>query len=268
MAEFKGIDVSKWQGEIDWHKVANTGIKFAIIRLGYRGYGDGSLKLDPFFRLNVQGAAANNIPYGVYFFSQAVNASEGAEEARYVMSQLETLTAKPLYPIYFDAEYSNENQTGRTDGISKAARTAAADAFCNTLELAGYYAGVYTYTSFALEGKIDYPALAAKYTMWLADYRTNYDKTLKRDIHQYSSAGKVDGINGPADMNLSAVDFPAIVKKAGLNGWPKTGTAETIKPTTVSIEAYNALQAKYTALQSEHKKLLQGIENLLKELGG
>ena len=267
MGEIKGIDVSKWQGEIDWRKVANAGIGFAIIRLGYRGYGDGSLKLDPYFRSNVLGAAAQNIPYGVYFFSQAKNASEGAEEARYVMAQLETLTAKPLYPIYFDAEYSTEKMTGRADGITKAARTAAADAFCNTLELAGYYAGVYTYTSFALEGKIDYPALAAKYTMWLADYRANYDRTLKRDIHQYSASGKVDGITGSADMNVSTVDFPAIVKKSGLNGWPKPGAQESAKPATVSIEEYNALQAKFAALQNEHNRLIQGIENLLKEMG-
>lgn len=222
----RGIDVSKWQGEIDWARVAPQ-VDFAIIRLGYRGYGaGGTVQPDPCFEANLDGAVAAGIPVGVYFFSQAVNAAEGEEEARFCLDRLKD--CKLDYPVYFDAEYSTHpRQQGRADNITCAARTEAADAFCRTLEAAGYYAGVYTYTSFALEGKIAYNVLAKRYAMWLADYRENYNKTLPRGMHQYTGSGRVDGIDGDVDWNTCTVDYPGIIREAGLNGW---GTPEPPEP--------------------------------------
>lgn len=271
MASFKGVDVSKWQGNIDWRKVANMGvIKFAVIRCGLRGWGSGTLELDEFFHANMKGAAEQGIATGVYFFSQAINAAEGEEEARFVLEQLKGY--KPLMPIYFDAEFGNAQKTGRADKISKAARTAAAEAFCKTIEKAGYYAGVYTYTSFALEGYIDYAALAKKYTMWLADYRANPNTTLRRDMWQYSSTGVVDGIAGGVDMNICDVDFPEIIKANGLNGWKAAETptegAESGGGEVVPLADYKAAEERAAAAESERAALVKELRKLITKYGG
>ena len=214
----RGIDVSKHQGNINWPTVAKN-VDFALLRLGYRGYGAaGTLQLDECFLANIQGAVAAKIPIGIYFFSQAINAAEGREEAEFCIKHLKG--HKLLYPVYFDAEYSSEkNHKGRADNISKEARTAAAKAFCETMEKAGYYAGVYTYTFFARDNKIDYSALATDYAMWLADYREDYDSVLPRGMHQYTGSGSCPGIVGDVDWNNCFVDYPTAIKNAGLSGW-------------------------------------------------
>lgn len=201
-----GIDVSKHQGMIDWSKVKTD---FAILRAGFGRY---TSQKDPQFERNYAGAKAAGIPVGAYWYSYAKSAEEAHEEAK---ACLHVLKGKRFeFPIYFDIEDSTQEFLG------KAVLTAMCEAFCDTLEKAGYFAGVYAST-YWFTSKIDHARLAGKYTIWLADYRAGYNKTLKRDMHQYTSNGHVDGISGRVDRNTCTRDFPGIIKKAGLNGFDK-----------------------------------------------
>ena len=193
------IDVSKHQGKIDWKKVPYR----ALVRVGYRGYGSGALCKDEQFDANLSGAKSNNKLFGFYFFSQAVNESEAKAEAEYCAS-----LAPKGYPLFFDAEWSHEVHDGRADSISKDVRTACARAFCKRAAELGFIAGVYTFTNFA-GANVDYEGLCKDYIGWLADYRDDYDKTLPRYIHQYTSDGSVTGISGRVDMNHLVKEIPA-----------------------------------------------------------
>ena len=201
-----GIDVSKHQGVIDWSKVKTD---FAILRAGFGRY---TSQKDPQFERNYAGAKAAGIPVGAYWYSYAKSAEEAREEAK---ACLQVLKGKQFeFPIYFDIEDSTQGNLG------KAVLTAMCEAFCDTLEKAGYFAGVYAST-YWFTSKIDHAHLAGKYTIWLADYRAGYNKTLKRDMHQYTSNGHVAGISGRVDRNTCTRDFPGTIKKAGLNGFGK-----------------------------------------------
>ena len=201
-----GIDVSKHQGVIDWSKVKTD---FAILRAGFGRY---TSQKDPLFERNYAGAKAAGIPVGAYWYSYAKSAEKAREEAK---ACLQVLRGKQFeFPIYFDIEDSTQGN------LSKAVLTAMCEAFCDTLEKAGYFAGVYAST-YWFTSKLDHARLVGKYTIWLADYRAGYNKTLKRDMHQYTSNGHVDGISGRVDRNTCTRDFPGIIKKAGLNGFDK-----------------------------------------------
>lgn len=216
------IDVSKWQKVIEWDRVPYK----AFIRIGYRGYGDaGTLVTDEYFERNLSGALANNKLAGFYFFSQALNVAEGKAEAEYAVKVLNG-RCKGL-PIFFDTEPSNEpNHNGRADHITKAARTAAAKAFCDRIKELGYMPGVYTYTAYAY-ANVYYADLVNEngYLGWLADVRTNYDKSLPRHIHQYTQANVPGITSGEVDMNR-------IVKPWGTD----TAPAEPAKPTTPTMQ--------------------------------
>lgn len=192
------IDVSKYQGKIDWKKVPYR----ALVRIGYRGYGSGTLCKDERFDENLSGAKNNDKLFGFYFFSQAVNESEAKAEAEYCAS-----LAPSGYPLFFDAEWSHEVHDGRADSISKDVRTACARAFCKRATELGFIAGVYTFTNFA-GVNVDYEGLCKDYIGWLADYQSDYDKTLPRHIHQYTSDGSVAGISERVDMNHLVKEIP------------------------------------------------------------
>ena len=193
----RGIDVSKYQGNIDWNAVAADGITFAIIRVGYRGYGSGALVEDSTFRRNIQGATAAGLMVGVYFYSQAINEAEAVEEASMVISLCQGY-GLPL-GVYYDTE-KVAGDTGRADGISAAERTACAVAFCETIRNAGYSAGVYSYASW-FYNSLNY-ANISKYKIWIAQYRDSLDFNYRYDIWQYTSTGKVNGVPGGVDMNI------------------------------------------------------------------
>lgn len=204
------IDVSHHQGAIDWAKVPYR----AIVRIGYRGYGSGKLMKDEQFNANLAGAKANNKLLGFYFFSQAITEDEARAEADFCASLTPT-----GYPLFFDSEWGHTTKTGvhdgRADNLTKAQRTACARAFCVRAAALGYQPGVYTFTSFAT-ANIDYEGLCKDYIGWLADTRTNYDKTLPRHIHQYSQTAKggVAGITGAVDLNHLVKALPAADKPA------------------------------------------------------
>ena len=195
-SQSRGIDVSKFQGSINWSQVKASGVDFAIIRVGYRGYGSGALVEDSQFRANIQGASSAGIPVGLYFYSQAVNEEEAVEEASMVLSLCGGYRLN--YPIYYDTEYV---AGGRANGISRETRTACAVAFCETIRNAGYSAGVYSYASW-FYNSLSY-ANISKYSIWIAQYRDNLDFKYSYKIWQYSSKGRVPGISANVDMNIA-----------------------------------------------------------------
>lgn len=201
------IDVSHHQGAIDWASVPYR----AIVRIGYRGYGSGKLMKDEQYDANLAGAKANAKLFGFYFFSQAITVDEAREEADFCAS-----IAPAGYPLFFDSEWGHTNDAGthdgRADNLTKDQRTAIAMVFCERAKTHGFMAGIYTFTAFA-SANIDYAYLCEDYIGWLADTRTNYDKTLPRYIHQYGQSS-VAGITGVVDLNHLIKALPASDKPA------------------------------------------------------
>ena len=192
-----GIDVSKWNGEIDWDKVKNAGVEFAIIRAGYRGSVTGSLVEDPLFAANIRGATASGVPVGVYFFTQAVNEVEAVEEASAVLQLIREYNLE--YPVFIDTEGAGGN--GRADGLDVETRTLVCEAFCRTIANAGYEAGVYANRHW-YNNNLHVDQLE-KYYIWLAEYRSAPLYQGYYHMWQYTSKGSIDGIEGNVDMSIS-----------------------------------------------------------------
>lgn len=191
-----GIDVSKWNKEIDWARVKAAGVDFAIIRCGYRGSKTGSLVEDPYFLKNIEGAQAADVKVGIYFFTQAVSEVEAVEEAS--MAVMLCRGYKLALPIFIDTE--GAGGSGRADALETETRTAVCEAFCKTIENAGYNAGVY-----ASKNWYEHNLLTDRlgdYTFWLAQYSSRATYKGDYDIWQYTSAGTVDGIETRVDLNL------------------------------------------------------------------
>lgn len=193
----KGIDVSEFQGQIDWKKVKADGVKFAFIRVGYRGWGTGKLVMDQYFTTNMKNATKAGVDVGVYFYSMAVNTEEAIEEAKLVLKSIKPYDLD--YPIVIDLEDAAYNQ--RTANLSQKQLTDIAIAFCNTISKAGHRPMIYANTTW-FTGKLDMSRLT-KYDKWLAQYYEVPFFPYKFEILQYSYTGRVDGIKGNVDMNLS-----------------------------------------------------------------
>lgn len=194
-----GIDVSKWNGNIDWNAVKNSGVSYVIIRCGYRGSSQGSLIVDPKFQSNIKGATDAGLKVGVYFFTQAVDRVEAVEEASMVLDLIKNYRIS--YPVFLDVEASG----GRADGISAETRTEVCKAFCQTIQNANYTAGIYANKTW-LTSKMDASQLSA-YKIWLAQYASAPTYTGRYDLWQYKSAGRVSGITGDVDLNLSYLGY-------------------------------------------------------------
>ncbi|MDD3368566.1 MAG: glycoside hydrolase family 25 protein [Lachnospiraceae bacterium] len=192
-----GIDVSKYQGDIDWEKVRDAGVQFAIIRCGYRGSQTGCLVEDPFFAQNMRGAAEAGIPVGVYFFTQATNEVEAVEEASMVVTLCERYQLD--YPVYIDTEGAGGN--GRADALDAETRTTVCEAFCSTLRNAGFGAGVYASRNW-LNNNL-YADRLSSFETWLAEYREIPEYEGYYTMWQYTSKGSIDGIEGNVDLDIS-----------------------------------------------------------------
>lgn len=192
-----GIDVSSHQGNIDWASVKAAGINFAIIRVGYRGSQTGALVEDSCFRKNIQGATANGINVGVYFFTQATTEAEAVEEASMALTLCSGYNLS--YPIFVDTE--NGSGAARANGLDKGTRTACVAAFCKTIANGGRKAGVYASKSW-YNNKIDASAFS-NYFIWVAQYNTTCNYKGKYNMWQYSSKGSVPGIKGNVDVNIA-----------------------------------------------------------------
>lgn len=185
----KGIDVSKWQGDIDWSKVRSDGIEFAIIRIGYGKYEE---QKDNKFEKNYESAKENGIAVGVYLYSYATTVEAANQEADCVLKWLNNRSLD--LPIYYDLEDSCQNN------ISKSVLTDICETFCQKIEKSGYWVGIYS-SKFFLTNKLDYKRLENKYTIWVAQYNNKNTYKGKYDMWQYSSSGSVNGIAGNVDMN-------------------------------------------------------------------
>ncbi len=196
-----GIDVSKWNKEIDWKKVKAAGVEFVIIRCGYRGSSTGALVEDPYFRKNIEGAVKEGIKVGIYFFTQAVNTVEAVEEASMVLTLCKGYEL--AFPIFIDTEGAGGK--GRADKLDREIRTQVCKAFCETIENSGFNAGVYASKSW-FGSNVD-PSVLESHYIWMAQYKKTptYDRSY--DLWQYTSSGSVDGIDGRVDLNISYVGF-------------------------------------------------------------
>lgn len=196
-----GIDVSKWNKEIDWESVRAAGVDFVIIRCGYRGSKTGALVEDPYFKKNVEGAEAAGIKVGIYFFTQATNEIEAVEEAS--MALMLCRNYKLALPIFIDTEGAGGN--GRADGLGVDTRTAVCEAFCRTIENSGFNAGVYASKNW-FNNNLSTENLS-DYTIWLAQYSREATYDGRYDLWQYTSAGTIDGIETRVDLNMCYKDF-------------------------------------------------------------
>lgn len=194
----KGIDVSRYQNKIDWGKVASDDVEYAFIRLGIRGYSEGKIQEDDRFQENIKGALKNGIGVGVYFFTQAVSELEAVEEAEFVLESITPYKIK--YPIVLDVEEVS-GKTSRADELSKEERTKYCIAFCERIKEAGYTPMIYgNLKTFML--LLDMEQLEA-YDKWFAFYDEAYYFPYDFKVWQYTSKGRVAGIKGDVDLNIS-----------------------------------------------------------------
>ena len=195
-----GIDVSFFDGAIDWNAVKAQGIEFAIIRVGGRGWTSGAIYDDSRTQEYLRGARAAGVKIGVYFYSTAIDRREAVEEANMTLRVLDGISLE--YPIFIDMEFSGEYPKGRSDQLSPSERADIVIAFCETVQNSGYRAGVYASQNY-LKAYIDYHSVD-QYTVWLASYTANnklprfYERY---DIWQFSDRGRVNGIRSDVDMN-------------------------------------------------------------------
>lgn len=204
----KGIDVSTWQGSIDFSRVKASGIDFVIIRAGY-----GSLlsQKDKWFEQNYARAKAAGLHVGAYWYSYAGSAAQARQEAK-VCKQV--LLGKQFdYPVYFDLEEKSQLSKGRAFCDS------LVTAFCTEMEAGGYFAGFYTSASVA--ANILSPSIRKRFAFWCAQWASRNSFEGASGLWQYSSNGSVPGISGRVDMDISYIDYPSIIKKGGFNGYPK-----------------------------------------------
>jgi len=192
-----GVDVSSHQYDIDWARVKAAGIDFAIIRVGYRGYETGKVCLDDYFQKNIEGALANGLKVGVYFFSQAITPEEAIEEAEFVLSHIQGYDIS--FPVVFDWEPMNYS-TSRTRSLDKETLTSCAVAFLERIKAAGYKPMVY-FNNYLGYLRYDLRQLTG-YDFWYANYSAMPSFYYDFDMWQYTSSGRVDGIATNVDMNI------------------------------------------------------------------
>lgn len=193
----RGVDVSEHQGNIDWKKVKDSGIDYAIIRVGRRGSSKGVLYEDDYYKQNITGALDAGLDVGIYFFSQAITVEEAKQEANYALEMASPY--RITMPIYFDWETLPGNDN-RTDNLSGAMLTECAIAFCDVIKDAGYIPGIY-FNQHQGYYKLDISRLQS-YDLWIADYEGWPDFYYAIDSMQYSDNGTVPGISDGCDMDL------------------------------------------------------------------
>ncbi len=197
-----GIDVSKFQGDIDWNKVKDSGVSFAFIRVGFRGYGDeGTINKDEKFEKNIKEASEAGIDIGVYIHSQAISKEEAEEEADYVLNLIKDKNVN--YPIVLDEEHIDDD-AARTDDITKEQATEVAVAFCERIKKAGYTPAIYADPRW--QADCLKMSEVEQYQIWYADYEKDPQTPYDFRFWQYSNEGRVDGISTDVDLNCEIIN--------------------------------------------------------------
>ena len=237
-----GIDVSEHQGNINWSHVKTDGVKFALIRAGY---GKELSQKDSQFENNYAGCKSNGVPCGVYWFSYAESVAEAKQEAQVCLQIIKGKTFE--YPVYMDLEESAQFALG------KAKCSELVDAFLTVLEQAGYYAGLYCSTSY-LNSHVS-ESVRKRYTIWCADYRGSCGYTGDYGIWQ-PGTGTIYGIDTEVDLDYAYIDFPKIIKNAGLNGFSsKNSNIENEGPDKSNTDSQDTLEQILQHVASIDKKL-------------
>lgn len=234
MSVYKGIDVSKWQGEINWSRVKNAGIQFVMMRSSF-GWGEG--QKDKFFEVNYAGAKKVGISVGAYHYSYATTTEEAVKEAELCYSIIKG--KKFEYPIAYDME---EN---RVSALGKEKVSEIAKAFCEKMESYGYYVCIYA-NKYWLDNYFT-DKIFEKYDIWLAQWSEKPTFEKAYGIWQKSSKGKVDGIETNVDLDESYKNYPSIMKYNGLNGY---GSAEETEPAKKGFNAGQKVVLKNAKLYS------------------
>lgn len=194
-----GIDVSAHNKELDWAQIKASGVSFAMIRCGYRGYTEGYIQDDEYFDTNIQGALDNGIQVGVYFFSQAVNEEEAAEEAKYVIEKIHDYPI--TWPVVYDYEFYPESTGARGNYINRAQRTKCAEIFLENIKNAGYTPMIYASTD--TYSQLFQPEYLTEYAFWVAQYNTYCSYPYDYFMWQYTDQGGVQGLPAGLDLNIA-----------------------------------------------------------------
>ena len=198
VTSYKGIDVSKFQGRIDWNAVAADGVQFAFIRVGNRGYGGGTIIDDDGFKRNIEGAIKAGIKVGVYFYTQALNETELMEEVNYVLEKIAPYQID--CPVVYDVEMVG-GEGGRMNALTAEERTHLTKLFCENIQTAGYKPMIYMNLEMAAL-HLNLEELE-EYDKWFAYYNPELYFPYDYTVWQYSESGTVAGIDGTVDMNIS-----------------------------------------------------------------
>ena len=217
-----GIDISKWQENINWKQVKDSGIEFAIIKAGGS---DAGFYTDPTYEANYKNAKAVGMPLGAYYIvgSGCISKEDGIADAKRFLKMLKGKTFE--YPVYIDLE--------TTSPATKSGTTDAVLAFCQTMEAAGYFCGVYASDIYGFKDRLDIDRINSR-AKWVASYGSKPTYTKSYGMWQKSDKGRVPGIVGDVDLDECFVDYPRIIKNAGDNGFPKP---EPPKPQKAKIKA-------------------------------
>lgn len=230
MATYQGIDVSTFQGNIDWTRVKNASVDFAILRASY-GWENRDRQVDARFHENAQGAAEAGIPFGAYHYSYASTVEEAHREADFFLDVIKGYRLG--YPVAYDIENRSQQALG-TEGA-----TAVAKVWCDDMKKAGYYPLVYSNLSFVRNFLTE--EFRAGTELWIAQYNDRPTYGAPFGIWQYTSGGSVDGISGRVDRDLSYKDYSAIIRDGGYNGFDKPVPGPGDADKTVVVRAGDTL---------------------------
>ena len=229
--EFKGIDVSKWQGNINWNEVKKDGTEFAIIREGYGRKSPN--QVDKKFKENYEGAKAAGIPVSCYHYSYADSADDAKREAEFCLENIQGMRFE--YPVCFDIEDREMLK------LSNRQRTDVVKAFCSEIEKAGYYAMFYCNLNW-LNNYLIKDELLPKYDLWLAQWNVAAP-AVSCGIWQKSDKGYINGIRGNVDIDIAYKNYPEIMKQKGLNGFSKSSTPSTTNYFNYTVKKGDTLWA-------------------------
>ncbi len=265
-----GIDVARYQGTIDWSQVADSGVQFAMIRVGYRSIADGIITEDVNARYNLQEAAAEGIPIGAYFFSTAVTEEEAKEEAAWTA---DILSGYPItYPVVYDCENFNDPES-RQYNMTRAERTTVALTFLETIESLGYQAMFYgSKNDLQFENSWETSRIEDKYKIWIAQYpEIPYPETAhssyvgEHHMWQYDTQGSIPGIDQPVDLNVAYFGYDGITprrdRKAPPKAEPDIEAMMNFKDVDELVTAKEETNLRSIPSQGEESKVITTLKN-------